>query len=317
MKNKTLFAGLDNSGKTSIILTLQRKFSLLDSIRPTIGINQEITTLHMLGMEITKWDLGGQKKYRDRYFKEKYFIFSKAHILYYIIDMLDPDRYDESLQYLANILKTYEDMNESPLIFVCFHKVDPNLRKNLEIHENIKMLEEKIDEMKNNFDMSYFSTSIHDEPTVIEAFSEGFVKISEKTKMINTLLKEYAKTTYSSATLLLDEHSFIIGTHFTQKKYKEICQIVAPRFFITMERLGDYSLTTDNMIVNLTFDDENSNEDEKKAIVFLRDFKINGKFKLYIVSLSTNVNAISISLKFLPELAKKLQNLMLSFQFKD
>ena len=84
-----------------------------------------------------------------------------------------------------------------------------------------------------------------------------------------------------------------------------------------MERLGDYRLTTDNMIINLTFDDEKSNEDEKKAIVFLRDFKINGKFKLYIVSLSRNVNAISISLKYLPELAKKLQNLMLSFEFKD
>ena len=314
---KTIFAGLDNSGKTSIIYTLQKRFSLLNKIRPTLGPNRTDCNIKLLGVEISSWDLGGQKKYRDRYFKEKYGIFGNTSLMYYVVDMLDKERYDESFEYLQSILQLYVDLNENPVIIVTFHKIDPDKRKDPQILQDTAYLKERIEKIKGNFVIDYYNTSIHDEPSVFKMFSEGVLKISDKSKLIGDLLKEYAKTTFSSAVLLLDENSFIVGAHYSKKHYFEICETVAPRFAMTMERLQDYNLTTENMLVNLKFNDapqsEPEVENERQAMVFIKDFFIDGGERIYIVSLAKNEKTIKLSLDYLPQLAEKLQDFMKAF----
>ena len=61
---KVLFIGLEEGGKTSILLLLDRKFSLLPSVKPTIKAKRTYYTNSLLGVHITRWDLGGQKGYR-------------------------------------------------------------------------------------------------------------------------------------------------------------------------------------------------------------------------------------------------------------
>jgi GTPase SAR1 family protein len=314
---KTIFAGLDNSGKTSIIFTLQKRFSLLNNIRPTLGPNRSDCNIKLLGVEISSWDLGGQKKYRERYFKEKYGIFGKTALMYYVIDMLDRERFDESFEYLQSILQLYVDLNEKPVIIVAFHKIDPDRRKDPQMLQDIDSFKQRIEKIKGEFVIDYYNTSIHDEPSVFKMFSEGVLKISDKSNLIGDLLKEYAKTTFSSAVLLLDENSFIVGAHYTKKQYLDICETVAPRFAMTMERLQDYNLTTENMLVNLKFNDGTQSEteidNEKQAMVFIKDFLIDGGARIYIVSLAKNEKTIKLSLDYLPQLAQKLQDFMKTF----
>ena len=66
--SKILFTGLDNSGKTSIILSLQRELSQISMLKPTKSAQRRI--FEFLGKSIAEWDLGGQKRYRIAYLKE-------------------------------------------------------------------------------------------------------------------------------------------------------------------------------------------------------------------------------------------------------
>ena len=56
---KVIFVGLDNAGKTSIILSLLREISKFAIIKPTR--NAERRTFEFLGMNISEWDLGGHE----------------------------------------------------------------------------------------------------------------------------------------------------------------------------------------------------------------------------------------------------------------
>lgn len=58
---KILFCGLENGGKTSILLTLDKKFSLLPTVKPTIKARRTVHTNSLLGISIIRWDLGGQR----------------------------------------------------------------------------------------------------------------------------------------------------------------------------------------------------------------------------------------------------------------
>jgi len=66
---KILFTGLDDAGKTSIILALQREFSKITNIEPTRGAQRRM--FEFLGKTISEWDLGGQETYRISYLKSR------------------------------------------------------------------------------------------------------------------------------------------------------------------------------------------------------------------------------------------------------
>ncbi|MBD3353162.1 MAG: hypothetical protein GF364_16895, partial [Candidatus Lokiarchaeota archaeon] len=160
---KAIFVGLDNGGKTSIIYTLNGEFSLLSGIRPTIGVSRnQTTTMKLLGMNITHWDLGGQKKYRDKVLKEKNFVFVEAEIIFYVIDVLDDDRFPESLEYFEKIIEILDEMNEDPVIHILFHKLDPPQQSNEQLLDRITDMKNKIEQLTSGRRIAYYSTSIHD-----------------------------------------------------------------------------------------------------------------------------------------------------------
>ena len=65
--SKILVMGLDNGGKTSIVLNLIGKTNLLDyiSVNPTLGA--DIIQHEINDSRYSIWELGGQKVYRDEY----------------------------------------------------------------------------------------------------------------------------------------------------------------------------------------------------------------------------------------------------------
>ena len=110
--SKVLFLGLDNSGKSSILLLLAGKFSLLTSIKPTLKAKITSQALSsFLGLAVSSWDLGGQRKYREVYLKNKEKYFTEIQTVFFVFDVQEPERFDEALNYLKDIIDIMVDLN--------------------------------------------------------------------------------------------------------------------------------------------------------------------------------------------------------------
>jgi len=126
---KIVIIGLDNSGKTSILLSLQKKTNLLSyySLKPTQGLN--IINLKEMDGIYNIWELGGQKKYREEYLKDLSKYMHKADKIIFVIDVQDIKRYPMALDYLENIMNFLKSIGEKPGLSIFLHKFDPGLEE--------------------------------------------------------------------------------------------------------------------------------------------------------------------------------------------
>ena len=143
--SKILILGLDNSGKTSIVLRLQKKRNLLayTSLEPTKRF--DITELEDLNSQFQIWDFGGQEQYREDHIQNLNSYLTGAKKMIYVIDIQDKDRYDKAIKYLDDIFKVLKEKKSSIKFSIFFHKYDPGLQ----IADNTilklqKQIEEKV-----------------------------------------------------------------------------------------------------------------------------------------------------------------------------
>src|SRR6056297_4225093 len=155
MASKILFTGLDNSGKTSIILALQREISQIAMLKPTRQAQRKI--FDYLGKQIAEWDLGGQKRYRISFLKEPGRYFDNTSVCIYVIDIQDPKRLGEALSYFSDVIKKFRELElEEVKLHIFFHKMDPEFveeQSKVKLTGLIKDLEMKIKKiLKDEFD---------------------------------------------------------------------------------------------------------------------------------------------------------------------
>jgi GTPase SAR1 family protein len=114
-------------------------------------------------VELFIWDMGGQKKYRDKYLKQPEQYFLELDLLIYVIDIQDPERYAESFEYFEEILKSLKMLEEDPFIMVYIHKHDPDLRRNPEIELSVELLKDNLNQLltQYGFDFEAYLTSIY------------------------------------------------------------------------------------------------------------------------------------------------------------
>ncbi len=315
-KKKFIFAGLDNVGKSSILLSFQKKFSFMDS-RPTLGLKRsKITTTNLLGSEFVAWDMGGQIRFRKKYFDKKYFIFSNTSILFYIIDIQDEKRYTECLEYLLEIIKVFKIIEEKPKLIICFHKMDPDIQKKTLYCESIDYFKELIHISIPDFLIEFYNTSIHDFSTILKVFSDSIMKCSPLSKLIGEKLKEFANITFSSAIVLFSDDMLMIGNHSRYKQYLYLCEIIGPKFLSTLSEMNSIHFSPLNLIVNLNLPKlGNINSLVKmkyheKAILYMHSFKIDEATKVNIVSLARNINTYKLCEQHIPKLAQQLSEII-------
>ena len=161
---KVLIMGLDNSGKTSIVLCLKGVKNLLSfySLNPTKGIM--INKFESLGSEFNIWDFGGQEQYRGDYLKnfEDHLIGSNKII--FVIDVQDVDRYEIALSFLKDIVESIKNGQIQIEFTIFLHKYDPDLKLiKKELDDNlIQDLVSKIrDTFPYDFPFSIHTTSIY------------------------------------------------------------------------------------------------------------------------------------------------------------
>lgn len=309
---KILFCGLESGGKTSILLLLDKKFSLLTSVKPTIKAKRTFHTNSLLGTTIVRWDLGGQKGYRKVYLGDKSKYFTEMQSIFYVIDIQAPKKFEEALTFLKDIIYiTSESRPENFQLLILLHKCDPDIKNNTNIINNIKFLENEIKSIIKEVKYSILKTSIYDEPSLLKAFSDGVFYATHRSKMFQTLLKDYMGKTYNSSTLLLDQNCFIIASRSTDQAYQEICEAIAPRLTQALEKLEEWDINTIDIVTNIEFPEKQS-ESQKEGIIFLRKLDIEDT-RLYLVALCLNKNVKIKSYEYLPLLAENLKNLLETF----
>jgi GTPase SAR1 family protein len=310
---KILFTGLEDGGKTSILLLLDKKFSLLPTVKPTIKAKRTFYTNSLLGIQITRWDLGGQKVYRKIYINEKSVYFTETQTIFYVIDIQSQNKFEEALTYLKDIINIVSENHiKNFQLLILLHKFDPDIENRSDIIQNQRFLESELTKIIGNLKFGIYKTTIYDITTLLKAFSDGVFYATHKSKMFQALLKDYMGKSFNSATLLLDQNCFIIASRSTNEDYQRICEEIAPRLTQALEKLEEWEINTVDIVTAIEFPEKHS-DFQKEGIIFLRKLDIT-KTRFYLVALCLNKKVKIRAYEYLPLLAENLKNLLESFE---
>src|SRR5271157_4625995 len=226
---KILFTGLDNSGKSSIILSLQSKYSKIATLQPTR--QTERTSFAYLGNRITRWDMGGQQRYRISYLQNPGKYFDRTAICIFVVDVQDTERIDEALEYYQSVLNTFNQLNISPPIYVFLHKADPEWMQSTEDYQAsyVDSLENRFrDATGENFQLFFQITSIFDPWTVISSFSEVLLHLYPKSELVDRSIQEFARKLEADGMVVLDNNALILGQYYKQFEEKLNFESILP-----------------------------------------------------------------------------------------
>ena len=114
-KNKSIFCGLDSSGKSTIISFLQEG-RFVEHV-PTMGKN--MTEMEVQGVHLTFFDMGGQSHFRKMWLGE----LDNTKCVVFVIDKSDPTRFAEAKAELEKILPVIQKNDIKLLIFANKHDI--------------------------------------------------------------------------------------------------------------------------------------------------------------------------------------------------
>ncbi len=245
---KIIVTGLDNAGKTSLLIALEKKFAYepdLKKLKPTVRINRDNFTF--LNQKIVRWDFGGQEKYRDEYLAHKERFFSEIDIFFFVVDVQDRERYMESVEYFEEILKFFNEKQVKLPVIVLFNKSDPDLREKPNMEKAIISLKDMFLKVQGDVMIDFFETSTFSIDSVMQAFSQAFARYLPRTELISNLFTEFTTTYPCLAILLLDASGITIADYYRAQLTPDERNTIR-----TMRTLG-LKLLTENKRDNETF----------------------------------------------------------------
>ena len=245
VSEKVLFTGLDDAGKTSIILALQREFSKIAVLSPTRGAQRRV--FDFLGKEIAEWDLGGQISYRIAYLKNPGKFFDGTEIAIYVIDIQNKPRIPEAISYFKDVVEQFNQLEIEPPIYVFLHKLDPALRRGApnEMQDLIIDLKEQVKKATDYKELYFYETSIYDFSTIIRAMSEIMLSLYPKSELIEKTITEFAKKIDSQGVVVIDDNSLVIGSYYKNDGTKHLLTASTP-YFLTLNDNIQYTGVLEN-----------------------------------------------------------------------
>ncbi|MFW9999789.1 MAG: ADP-ribosylation factor-like protein [Candidatus Hodarchaeota archaeon] len=233
---KCIISGLDNAGKTSILTALDKKYDFekdIVQLKPTIRV--EYHKMNFLKSNTVFWDMGGQETYREIYVNYQDVYFDATDLLIYVIDIQDPDRFDDSLEYLNAILSFFEKSEMNVPIIITFHKYDPDLKADVKILANIEKLRKKILNDYPNFNILFQQSSIYDIISIVQLVSYGLSVFDKKFFELSELLEYYLEIFQSQALILFDRNGIIVSEYYSDieaEVYVELLESIKEHLFL-------------------------------------------------------------------------------------
>ena len=248
-KMKIIFAGLDDSGKTSFLLSIDRKFSKLMGLKPTFGA--QVSSIETLGTTIFLWDLGGQFSLREKYLNRAQIYLYEADLIFYFIDIRNRNRFEESFEYLQNITKVLKSFKQDTPIIYILSKGDPDIIESKELNDNLRIIKEKLINIDSNNKPEMYITSIFRLFSILRAFSSGISKLSPNKELIGHNLENFSRETGTYLTLMLNSDGLVLADYYTPEavfltnipKTEELLnvfEITAPQFAILFKIFSKY-----------------------------------------------------------------------------
>jgi len=220
---KIIFTGLDNSGKTSIVATLEAERLIKANIKPTTFVERK--EFKFLDYVISIHDLGGQKKYLIKYLKQADKYFDKTDVCIYVVDIQDFARFTETLDFMKDLVAQFVELHTTPKIYVFFHKAENVLNGDLQGAKNIEVLQERIIDIVNGrFPLEFENTTIYDTYTITSSFSAIFQDLYPRDVLVQKTMKDFAEEIGAVAAVLYDQHMLTIADYYADVKDKDIAQ---------------------------------------------------------------------------------------------
>lgn len=219
---KCLFVGLDNGGKTSLLLTLEKKFLKILMTKPTKKI--AISDFQVLGIPMKIWDMGGQKEYRNEYLSKLHY-FEGTKLLFYVIDIQDQDRLDTAISYFEAIVNNFVYLELSPKILVLLNKFDPDLKEGMQCNKNFYKIRQYLSNNPHTKDISVYQTSIFYPEDFHRIFIQTVFETLPGGYKVQELLTQFMKDIEAEAASIIDENLLMISETYTNKKGLTLCRI--------------------------------------------------------------------------------------------
>jgi len=234
---KIILTGLDNAGKTSIILSLLRKKNELSDIKPTRGA--KVRDFQFLGMNIAEWDLGGQKVYRKAYLnKQPEIIFGNAKAIIHVVDIQDENRIEDSMDYLVDIYEKLVELKVKPTIYIFFHKYDPisMVDSQADLNNHSLLIRNAVKKLLDYPQIEFYRTSIYDFQMINMAMSKILLSYIPRSELIETSIEEFCRDLDFEGLELIDDNSLILGSFYINKYSKDLMNSVTP-FFLEVNEI--------------------------------------------------------------------------------
>ena len=307
-KMKILFSGLDDSGKTSFLLSIDQKYSKLIGLKPTYGA--KVNAIEALGATIFLWDLGGQASLRQKYLNKAHIYLYEADLIFYFIDIRNESRYEESIEYLKEIKSVLRKFNQKTPIIYILSKSDPDILNSSEIKNQVQNI---LKYLKNEESPELFLTSIFDPFSIVRAFSSGIAKLSPNRELIEHSLSDFSKLSKAYLGLLMSSDGLIIAEHYTPKASKiteikksqellNVFELTAPQFTMLFKIFSKYRINPQN---EATFKVSNS-------VIIIKRVKI-ADFFIFILLLVDDEQRKEKINENLPNFLETTQNLLLRY----
>ncbi|MFX1259508.1 MAG: ADP-ribosylation factor-like protein [Promethearchaeota archaeon] len=305
-KLKIIYIGLDKAGKTSFLLAIKKRYSEIIKALPTKGVKRSDEKIFdEQNSQITIWDLGGQKKYREKYLEQSKFYLYNVDLLFYLIDVQDSkERIYESLNLFNKIIESLIELDEHPPIVVCLNKYDPDLENSEKIKKNIEFITSEINTNSDKFFVKIFRTSIFNQWSLIFAYSYGLSQLSPNRELFINQLKFFAEKTNSDALLLLNENGIILSKYSKEEVPRKVFEISAPHFQTLYKTFKEFKLLKNDFIIS-------SGINKTKNVIF-KKIKVD-KYNLYLLIFLDEFLGIDKIENSLPDFSKNLVELIYTY----
>ncbi|MBA7518439.1 hypothetical protein ES705_10509 [subsurface metagenome] len=210
---KLVIAGLDNAGKSSALIALRKKYNFYErvkNLKPTIKIDYS-SFKFLETYRINLWDMGGQKKFRKIYISNPIY-FTETNYIYYLIDIQDEIKFEESVKYLHDLLNIYRDLDYSNEVIICFNKYDPKFKYSEDFFDRAEMIKNLILSQNKDMKFKFFDTSYYDISSISKAISYSLDKLLNLevidiglSKIVNQFSCSYA-ILYTASGLIISDH---------------------------------------------------------------------------------------------------------------
>jgi len=249
---KIVIAGLDNAGKTSALIALRKKYNFYEKVRnlkPTIKIDYNSFDF-LNNWIINLWDMGGQAKYRKIYVNNPIY-FTETNYLYYLIDIQDELKFEESVRYLHELLDIYRDMHYPNEILICFSKYDPKYKNNEEFIDRIDMIKNLVLSQNKDMKFKFFKTSIYDISSLSRAISYSLNKLLNL-EAISDKLRNIVEDFHCNHAILYTTTGLIISDYYNEsmdsRDFEEIISNKINEDLEFFQRLTDNQVAIDERL---------------------------------------------------------------------